>query len=197
MERDEAITGAAADAIETLVVDHREVAQLFKMLEEAVATDNPRVADDVAGRIVRALSIHAAIEEEALYPVMLNVLGPGEDAERIVRQNVDEHQAIKRLLAEVDGKPGSDPKVFSTFEDIRAKVEVHVHDEETDEFPRLRDELTEEDLMYLGRALDAARKLAPTHPHPNAPATPPFNIVANAAAALLDRARDAVAHRTD
>jgi hemerythrin-like domain-containing protein len=197
MERDEAITGAAADAIETLVVDHREVAQLFKMLAEAVATDNPRVADDVAGRIVRALSIHAAIEEEALYPVMLNVLGPGEDAERIVRQNVDEHQAIKRLLAEVDGKPGSDPKVFSTFEDIRAKVEVHVHDEETDEFPRLRDELTEEDLMYLGRALDAARKLAPTHPHPNAPATPPFNIVANAAAALLDRARDAVAHRTD
>jgi hypothetical protein len=32
--------------------------------------------------------------------------------------------------------------------------------------------------------------LAPTHPHPNAPDTPPGNVVGGAAAGMLDKARD-------
>jgi len=34
--------------------------------------------------------------------------------------------------------------------------------------------------------------MAPTHPHPNAPDTPPGNMVLGAVAALADRFRDAM-----
>jgi hypothetical protein len=34
--------------------------------------------------------------------------------------------------------------------------------------------------------------MAPTHPHPHAPSTPPGNVVAGAAASIVDKARDAL-----
>jgi hypothetical protein len=35
-----------------------------------------------------------------------------------------------------------------------------------------------------------AKKFAPTRPHPQAPNTPPGNVIAGAAAAVTDKARD-------
>ena len=73
-----------------------------------------------------------------------------------------------------------------------ADVRHHVKEEESELFPELRAAVGEEELRAMGGQLAAAKKMAPTHPHPNAPATPPGNIVAGAAAAVVDRARDTV-----
>ena len=48
------------------------------------------------------------------------------------------------------------------------------------------------DLAVLGEAMEAAKKLAPTHPHPMAPDTPPGNIVSDALAKILDSGKDLV-----
>jgi hemerythrin superfamily protein len=189
MDHDPSLTGAAADAIETLTADHRQVEQLFRMLEHAMATDNTRVADDVGRRIVRDLSVHAAIEEEILYPVLRDIVG---ESESLVRQNVNEHAEMKRLLARVDGQPASNSSAFKTFMNVKRIVEDHVEHEESRDFAQLRDDLSEEKLMEIGRLLDAARKLAPTHPHPKVTAASPATIVANAGAALIDRVRDVI-----
>jgi hypothetical protein len=44
------------------------------------------------------------------------------------------------------------------------------------------------DLEELAQALEAAKRFAPTRPHPRAPDTPPGNIVAGAAAGVVDKA---------
>jgi hypothetical protein len=43
----------------------------------------------------------------------------------------------------------------------------------------------------MGQAMEKAKALAPTHPHPKAPNEPPGNIVAGLGAAVIDKVRDA------
>ena len=47
-------------------------------------------------------------------------------------------------------------------------VRHHVDVEEGELFPMVRDELGRKALSDLGEAMAAARKIAPTHPHPRA-----------------------------
>jgi hypothetical protein len=44
--------------------------------------------------------------------------------------------------------------------------------------------------MQLGEKMVKAKAMAPTHPHPHAPNTPPGNIMAGPMAAMADKVRD-------
>ena len=59
-------------------------------------------------------------------------------------------------------------------------------------FPKLRASVGSVELREMGGKLASAKRMAPTHPHPNVPNTPPGNIVGGAAAAVMDKARDAL-----
>jgi hypothetical protein len=48
------------------------------------------------------------------------------------------------------------------------------------------------DVAVLGEAMEAAKKTAPTHPHPMAPDSPPGNIVSDAVVKILDSGKDLV-----
>ncbi len=85
-----AMTGAKADAIEMLMTDHREVEQLFHQYE--AATNNPGVAHHAAEDIIRKLSIHAAVEEQILYPAIARELIGGDE---MASHAIDEHQEVK------------------------------------------------------------------------------------------------------
>jgi hypothetical protein len=65
-----------------------------------------------------------------------------------------------------------------------------VAEEEGKVFPALRSNAKEDELMELGEKIAHAKTMAPTHPHPNAPSTPPGNIVAGPLAAVADKVRD-------
>jgi len=45
---------------------------------------------------------------------------------------------------------------------------------------------------YRAEAMQAAKKIAPTRPHPRAPDEPPANLLAGGVAAVMDRGRDAL-----
>ena len=62
-------------------------------------------------------------------------------------------------------------------------------------FPRLREAVSEADLIRLGNRVVIAEEAAPTRPHPGTPATPPWNKVVDPAIAVLDKLRDAVGRR--
>jgi hypothetical protein len=55
--------------------------------------------------------------------------------------------------------------------------------------------MTKTRLNELGTAMNKAKKAAPTRPHPNAPSTPPGNVVAGTVAAVVDKVRDAAGGR--
>jgi hemerythrin superfamily protein len=173
------------NAIELLTADHAEVEQMFRQLESGV--QGP-ARDQLVGDVIRELSIHAAIEEQVVYPAMRKALP---DGETLVQEAIDEHQRVKETLAAIekaDAPAEREPLLVRLMGDVRH----HVDEEETELFPKLQASVGRDELQELGAKLAAAKKLAPTHPHPHAPNTPPGNIVGNAAAAVIDKARDAL-----
>jgi hemerythrin-like domain-containing protein len=173
------------DAITLLTTDHAEVEQMFRQIESL--PEGEARSEAVAG-VIRELSVHAAVEEQVLYPAMRKALP---DGDHLVQEAIEEHQAVKETLAAIERADSSserDPHLVSLIGNVRH----HVDEEETELFPKLRASITTSELQELGSKLASAKKLAPTHPHPNAPNTPPGNLVGGVAAAVMDKARDAL-----
>jgi hemerythrin superfamily protein len=176
----------SSDAVGVIKADHRAIEQLFRRFEQThSAPEKKRLAD----RMVRELSIHAAIEEQHVYPVLRRRLD-GQDGRILVA--LEEHHAAKLTLSEIEAlRPGSDrlePKVLVLVESVRR----HVAEEERTLLPAIQRALAPEELRALGEALQRAKEAAPTRPHPAAPDQPPGNLIANAGAAAVDRGREAL-----
>src|SRR6476620_2430675 len=163
------------DAITLLRNDHKTVEQLFKRFEKAddAVVEKRKIVD----QIIEELSIHAVIEEQVFYPVARATVP---DTEDIVLESLEEHHIVKWVLSELDGlDPAAerfDAKVTVLIENVRH----HVEEEEQEFFPKVRAELDRNALAELGRAMETAREMAPSHPHPRSPDTPPGNLAAAA-----------------
>lgn len=173
------------DAIRLILSDHREVEKLFKEFERAEhAGDGPRQAEAVRS-LVRELSVHAAIEEQFVYPALREKAG---DAR--ILDALEEHHAAKRTLDELGALPPGHPRLAPKARLLAESVRRHVHDEERDLLPALERALDGEQRRALGETIARAKRVAPTRPHPESPDTPPGNFIAAAFAAVLDRSRD-------
>ena len=75
---------------------------------------------------------------------------------------------------------------------LKESVNHHVEEEESSLFPAFERKVSREERTRLGRALEAAKRIAPTRPHPRAPDEPPGNLLTGIPAALLDKVRDLV-----
>ena len=176
------------DAITLLKNDHKDVETLFKRFEKAgdrAYTEKREIVD----RIIEALSKHAAIEEQLFYPVSRATV---DDTEDIVLESMEEHHVVKWLLSELEDMDPRDERFDAKTTVLIENVRHHVEEEEEEFFPKVRDELGRNALNELGDAMDEASKIAPTHPHPRTPDTPPGNIVLGAAAGAVDRVTDTV-----
>lgn len=99
---------------------------------------------------------------------------------------------MKWLLSELDGMDPEDERFQAKVTVLIENVRHHVEEEESDFFPKVRDQLGRNDLKEVGEALADAKEKAPTRPHPRSPDSPPANLIGGAAAAVLDRVGDAV-----
>jgi len=174
------------DAISVLKDDHKVVRRLFK--EFGRTTDRAvKTRQRLARRLVKELSVHAAIEEQILYPRVRDVLKKGD---RLADHAIEEHQEAKELLDRIDGMAGDDPELAAVVQQLSESVLHHVKEEEGDLFKQLRGAVGRKDLVQWGEDLKSAKKSAPTRPHPHAPNQPPANAVVGVAAGVVDRARD-------
>ena len=140
---------ASQDAVALLKADHREVDGLLEQFEKARSDRK----ESIARRICSALSVHAQIEEELLYPAARRVLDP--DDMDIVDEADVEHASIKQLVADVESASPSDALYDAKVKVIGEYVKHHVKEEERELFPKLR--RSELDLKALGAQL-AERK---------------------------------------
>jgi hemerythrin superfamily protein len=176
------------DAITLLKEDHKTVEALFKRFEKAgdAAFKEKR---SIVDRIVEELSAHAAVEEQLFYPVTRQTVPETED---LALESLEEHHIVKWVLSELDGMDPTDERFDAKVTVLIENVRHHVEEEETEYFPKVRDELGRTALGDLGEAMAAAKAVAPTHPHPRSPDTPPSNLVVGAAAGVVDRVSDTV-----
>lgn len=176
--------GSSTDAIALLKQDHREVEQLFKRFEKA---GTHKEKGKLVASMIEALSRHAAIEEIVFYPAVRREVPRQEST---VLEALEEHHVAKWLLSELEGMDPTaerfDAKVTVLIESVRH----HVKEEESELFPKVRTKFARRELLELGDELRAAKRRAPTHPHPRSPDSPPGNIVIGGAVAVRDKARD-------
>jgi hemerythrin superfamily protein len=176
------------DAITMLKEDHKTVEQLFKRFEKAgdkAYVEKRRLVD----QIIEELSVHAAVEEQLFYPVTRATVPTVED---VALESLEEHHIVKWVLDELDGMDPEDERFTAKVTVLIENVRHHVEEEEEEYFPKVRDELGRNALADLGEAMEAAKKVAPTHPHPMAPDTPPGNLIMGTAAGMVDRVGDTV-----
>ncbi len=174
------------DAIAVLKKDHADVERMFVRFEKVRnAAERRRLAE----RIVRELSIHAAIEEQLVYP---RLRGRLDGSEGSVLLALEEHHFAKVALAEIDALPEESDRLEPKIRVLADNVRRHVQEEERELLPALKRLLSPSDLVELGDALLAAKRIAPTRPHPAAPDEPPGNVLTTPAAAVYDRSRDAL-----
>lgn len=174
------------DAITLLKDDHKTVEKLFKRFEKA-GDGAYKEKRTVAEKIREELSRHAAVEEQLFYPVVRATV---DDVEDVTLESLEEHHIVKWVLSELDDMDPKDERFTAKMTVLIENVRHHVEEEEDELFPKVRDQLGRKDLRELGDAMEAARRIAPTHPHPRQPDTPPGNIVGGAAAGIADRVGD-------
>ena len=181
------------DAVALIKADHAAVNDLFKRYRAAGKTAY-KTKRSIADRVVRELSIHAAVEEQVMYPAVRQFVPKGE---ALVAEALSEHQQLKETLVVLDKLSAEDERFDRTMRAVIDETRHHVREEESTDgmLARLRKSVDPDDLVTMGKTLRLAKKAAPTRPHPNTPSTPPGNIVVGAAAALIDKARDAVRSR--
>ena len=154
------------DAISMLKDDHEAVEQLFQAVR---AGGGPGLRGARDRRPRHRGSRYAAIEEQLFYPAVRATVP---DADDLGIEGLEEHHVVKWVLSELDGMSPEDERFGAKVTVLVNNVRHHVDVEEGELFPMVRDELGRKALSDLGEAMAAARKIAPTHPHPRAPDTP-------------------------
>lgn len=184
------------DAIALLTRDHEEVDRLFKQFEKL--TDRAQKSKQkLVMKMTRELAIHAAIEEMLFYPAVRTAAlkastRAGEKAADDVLEALEEHHIVKWTLSELEKMKPEDERYQAKVTVLIESVRHHVEEEQQELFPKARKLLGAEMLEELGQRMEKAKKIAPTHPHPRAPDSPPGNIAAGAMAAVMDRGKDMV-----
>jgi hemerythrin superfamily protein len=180
------------DAIQIILKDHRDIERRFKELERADRAEAPERASGAIRELVKELSTHAVVEEQYVYPALRDA-----GADTRVLDALEEHHAAKVMLAEIESIPATHPRFGSKLRVLAENVRRHLAAEEAELLPLLERSLDEERRGDLARALERAKRAAPTRPHPAAPDTPPGIFVAGAVAAVYDRSRDALRGGTE
>jgi hemerythrin-like domain-containing protein len=166
--------------------DHENIERLFKRMERTLANTDGREMLAALRDVTRELSVHAAIEEQFLYPALRNA---NQDE---TLDAVEEHHAVKLTLTELEATPPMVDRFAAKARLLIANVREHIAEEERELLPALERTLEPEEQRELAAALANARLLSPTRPHPSAPDTPPGNLLVGPALGVVDRLRDAV-----
>ncbi len=174
------------DAISLLKEDHRAVETLFKKYEKLGARAG-KTKRSTVDKIIKLLSVHAAIEEMVFYPYVREHAPKLNEA---VLEALEEHLVAKWELDALEKMDPAEERFDAKVAVLTESVRHHVKEEEKSLFPKVRQAISRGELQALGEALAKAKKTAPTHPHPRSPDAPPAIAPVAAANAVMDRARD-------
>jgi hemerythrin superfamily protein len=181
-------TSKSPDALALIKSDHARVKDLFRRYK-GLGDRALKSKTQTMQRIVTELSVHASVEEQVFYPDVKRRV-PG--SKRLVDHGLDEHQELKKTLARLQHMSPDSPEFDAVMRKVMSDVTEHVKEEESELFPKVRKAMSKQELTNMAALMRTAKRAAPTRPHPLAPSTPPGSVIVGAAAALVDKARDAV-----
>ncbi|MGC4121730.1 MAG: hemerythrin domain-containing protein [Myxococcales bacterium] len=132
-------------SIDLLKQQHRSLEKLVSQALEARGPERVRLL----GALAEELTLHAAVEEEHLYPA-LQKGGLGQAAERSSRQD----ERIRTLVSEILELKRSDPKLEAKVAELGSATREHLASEEGSIFPALEEAFSAEQLEEMGEAMN-------------------------------------------
>jgi hemerythrin superfamily protein len=119
------------DVFEMLKTDHRHVQELFGKFEDA----DKRTRASIAEETLTALEVHAALEEELVYPAIAEVI----EDEDSVDEAKEEHHVAKLLTKELHKMDAGDDAFATKFKVLGELVGHHIEEEEGEMFPQAQE----------------------------------------------------------
>ena len=149
-------------AIDLLESQHREVEELFEQLEDAEDRDE---CEQIFIQLADKLATHAKIEETHFYPAV-----KANRTEEILLESLEEHLAIKRVLADLVEMDLDDETFEAKVKVLQEQVEHHVEEEENDLFPKVKKIFSEDELIAIAQEMMALQaELEDTDPRLEVP----------------------------
>jgi iron-sulfur cluster repair protein YtfE (RIC family) len=142
---------AVPDVIELLETDHREVENLFAKAESTTGAAKQQVVTKIASE----LTLHAEVEERIVYPAMRDAGLNG-----LVDEAEQEHSKVKELVAQLEAMDSTTDDVDSVLAELKADVQHHVEEEESEGFPKFRDSVNPTTLQDLATKVEDAKRAA-------------------------------------
>jgi hemerythrin superfamily protein len=171
--------------ITCLLGDHQVIREHLDRFQELSPQDRPEAFCEV----VHLLVAHEAAEEQVLYPLVRRYVEDGDD---LADTRIAEQGEAEQMMSKLERLDAASGAFQDLFRDLRADVLEHAQAEEDEVFSELTAVVDKGRLAESAKLYVAAKSLAPTHPHPHAPDTPPGNLVAGPVLSLVDHVKDAI-----
>lgn len=118
------------DALQMLRDDHMKVKELFRRFEQ---TEDSRTKGEIVGEALKALTIHAELEEEIFYPAMRREAGIEDDT---MDEADEEHHVARVLIAELQKMRPTSSHYDAKFTVLAEAVKMHIDEEESEMLPK-------------------------------------------------------------
>ena len=182
------------DVLTVLLTDHNVVLRILRSLERGRGRGEAEqtARAELVTSLVITESGHEAVEEQYFWPLVRKMVP---DGDVLADHAIGQEKAGKYLLQRLEKGPVGSPEFEEALATYIPAAREHINVEQTRVWPLRRQFCSAQQLEAVGEKMVAARKLAPTRPHPKAPAHPAVQKAGGMAVAALDRVRDLVTVR--
>ena len=142
------------NAIRHLLREHEEIAKLFNQYV-AAGEEAYKEKKAIADKVIEAITRHARLEDEILFPAMKEK--GGEEAEELAIEGMEEHDVTRYMLDKLRKTKPEDKKFDPRFKMLIESAKDHFKEEELEIFPKAKKTLKGE-LNRLGAEMAALEK---------------------------------------
>ena len=143
------ITRPVVDPFQYLIEDHQKVSTLLEEMD-STTEESVETRKDLFSIIDAALTLHAELEEEILYPVLENL----DETHDTTMESYEEHHLVKQLLEELQTADMQSEEWTAKFTVLKENVEHHVEEEEQILIPSASKLLSKKELEELGEQIE-------------------------------------------
>lgn len=124
---------ARDEIIAQLKDDHKRVKKAYRDFQKTEGEEDPASCAALVQQVLAELTVHAALEEELLYPAAREVISE----ESLIDEAEVEHESMHTLIDQLKGMDPEDEKYAARFTVLCEYVLHHVKEEEKEMFPQL------------------------------------------------------------
>jgi hemerythrin-like domain-containing protein len=132
--------------------DHEKVAGILESIDETTERA-AKGREELFARLKQELDVHTRIEEEIFYPA----LEDSEETRDVTLEAYEEHNLVKKLLAELEAAPKDTEEWTAKFTVLKENIEHHVEEEEGEMFKKAQKVLSKDEIETLGDRLQEAK----------------------------------------